>query len=338
MANKKIVITDFLTSSPDVESRVLGSGYELHQFCSNDESQLVGKIDDAHALLVWHEICITQASIEILKNCEVIVRCGVGFDNIDVRAAAGKGIPVCNVPDYGTNEVADHTIALLLAVTRGICSFNASLSKSNSRWRWDEAGPLQRITGKTLGIIGLGRIGTAVLLRAKAFGLRVVYYDPYIPDGIDKSLGVTSLSLNDLLECSDIISIHTPLTPKTKGMANKQFFSRVKEGCIILNTARGEIIDFESLEAALKSGKIKAAGLDVLPTEPPVNEPLIEAWRDGKTWMRNKLVLTPHSAFYTEESFVEMRMKAALEAKRVLEGKQPKNCINQDWFDDKLKM
>jgi len=187
-----------------------------------------------------------------------------------------------------------------------------------------------------LGIIGLGRIGTATALRAKAFGMRVVFYDPYIPDGQDKALGVTRCyELADLLAQADVVSIHTPLTSETRGMANAAFFSMLKPGAIFINTARGAIVDLDALTEALRSGQVGAAGLDVLPQEPPdPDHPLIRAWRARESWIAYRLIITPHAAFYCEEAYREMRMKAALEAKRVLAGQKPRNCVNEAWLQN----
>jgi lactate dehydrogenase-like 2-hydroxyacid dehydrogenase len=240
-----------------------------------------------------------------------------------------KNIIVCNVPDYGTNDVADHSFALLLSLVRGVDIYNHQL-KRNMQWEWTTAGELHRLTDLTFGIIGLGRIGTASALRAKSFGMNVVYYDPYVPDGKDKALQITRVHfLNELLEKADIISLHTALTDETKYMVNKDFFKYTKKNSILINTSRGQIIDLDALYNALLGNVLQAAGLDVLPKEPPDStHSLIQAWRAEEDWLAGRLLITPHAAFYNHESFIEMRTKAAEEALRILEGGQPKNQVN----------
>lgn len=315
----------------DIEEQVFGSEAEIVTLCALKADEIDDKAwRSADVILAWHEIHYTSDIIEKLVNCKVIVRVGVGYDNVDLAAAGRMGIPVCNVPDYGTNDVADHALGLMLCLARGLNAFNESVRRVNN-WDWNAGGELHRISDATLGIIGLGRIGTAVALRAKAFGLQIVFYDPYIPDGQDKALGVRRCSRMDSLLCeSDIVSIHTPLTEETKEMANKAFFGSMKQGAIFINTARGAIVDLDALTESLLTDHLKAAGLDVLPTEPPdLSHPLFKAWQNHDSEISNRLIITPHSAFYNKESYVEMRRKAAEEAARVLGGKSPRNCVNK---------
>jgi len=187
-----------------------------------------------------------------------------------------------------------------------------------------------RLGGKNLGIIGLGRIGTATALRAKAFGLKVIFYDPYKDDGYDKSLGIRKVdTLHDLARLSDIVSIHTPLTKETENMIDDSFFKIIKPDSILINTARGSIIDLSALRNAMKKKIIKAAGLDVLPIEPSDDsQQLIVEWENNEEWLRGRLIVTPHVGFYSPEALKEMRIKASIEVKRVLEGKPPRNLVN----------
>jgi lactate dehydrogenase-like 2-hydroxyacid dehydrogenase len=322
------LIPDRLTV-PDVEKKVFGDDYEIittSVLNADDVDDILW--NSAHAVLAWHDLTYNAELIEKLISCKVIVRVGVGYDNVDLEAAKKKNIVVCNVPDYGTNDVADHAFALLLTLVRGTEVYNRQL-KRNMIWEWTTAGELHRITNLTFGIIGLGRIGTATALRAKSFGMNVVFYDPYVPDGKDKALQVTRVNLlNELLEKADIISIHTPLTDETRSMVNKDFFDNVKKNLILINTARGKIIDLDALNNALQDNVVKAAGLDVLPQEPPdINHPLIQAWQAEEDWLSGRLLITPHSAFYNRESYIEMRQKAAEEALRVLNHENPKNKL-----------
>ena len=332
---KTILIPDRLTSPAEVEQDVFGSDIKILTPCAKNASE----IDDdtwrkADAILAWHELQYSAEIIDKLDRCKVIVRIGVGFDNVDLIASGKKGIPVCNVPDYGTNDVADHAIGLMLSLARGIFAYSEKVRESNS-WDWNNAGELHRLTCATLGIIGLGRIGTAIALRAKALGMYIIFYDPYLPDGQDKALGVVRCeNLSGLLEQSDVVSIHTPLSKETRGMADSTFFTKMKKGSIFINTARGAIVSLDALTEALKTNHLRGVGLDVLPQEPPdPDHPLIKAWRSKERWISQRLIITPHAAFYNKESYEEMRRKAALEARHVLEGKEPKNCVNKPFLE-----
>ena len=206
----KVPITDYISPPAVDEERALADIAEVFCLEQVEESGLAGKIEEADALIVFHTIQISASSIRRLQKCRAIVRCGVGYDNVDLAAAGAKGIYVCNVPDYGTDEVADHALALMLACARGLLFTERGLRKTLSPWDFLAASPLRRIAGATLGIIGLGRIGTATALRAKGFRMNVVACDPYLPDGYDKALGVTMRPLDALMSVSDIVSVHTP--------------------------------------------------------------------------------------------------------------------------------
>ena len=329
MKKWKVVVTDRLPPPADVEQKVLGKSAKILVLQKKKEEHVLKTVEDADALLVWHEIKITKKSLSKMKKCKVIVRIGVGFDNVDIGYAAKKGIAVCNVPDYGTNDVADHTMALILDIYRNMENVLQQSKKGKNGWRWKVV-KSKRLTNQTIGIIGLGRIGTALALRAKPFGLRVIFYDPYKQRGIEKSLNIERRdSLNDLLAESDIVSFHVPLTDETKNMANNEFFSALKPGAVLINTARGAVVNLDELYKAMKRGIVKAAGFDVIPQEPPIDSnPLLKAWLNNAQWLKNRLLITPHCAFYSPEAYTEMRVKAAQEAKRVLEGKLPYNCVN----------
>ena len=313
-----------------LEREGLGRDVDLRVMSTPDRGYMDGReVREADAIITWRTRIDAEA-IGHLERCRLIVRLGVGFDIVDVAAAANRGIPVSNVPDYCTNEVADHTIALLLTIVRGIPAYVDSVREAGNRWEWLAAGRLDRIQGRTLGIVGLGRIGTAVALRAKAFGIDVAFHDPYTRDGMERALGLRRVAvLDDLLAQADFLSLHTPLTDETRGMVNAGFLSKVKQGAFLVNTSRGGVLDANALEFALREGRIAAAALDVLPTEPPDPElPLIKAWRNGEDWIKHRLVVTPHSAFYSEQGEVDMRVKAALTVREVLDGRPPRNVVN----------
>ncbi|MBI2095264.1 MAG: C-terminal binding protein [Candidatus Omnitrophica bacterium] len=332
---RSLLIPDLLKGPARVERGIFGKNTRIWtpQACRPEE------IDDkiwrqADAILLWHWIPIRAEVIGKLERCRVIVRMGVGVDSVDLEAAGARGIRVCNVPDYGTADVADHAMALFLTLARGIYAFTENVRASNKNWNWQAAGTLHRIAGSVMGIVGLGPIGTAFAVRAKAFGMRVIFYDPYVGPGQEKALGIERCRvLDELLEQADSISIHAPLTPETKGMANKRFFLKIKKEALFINTSRGGVMDMDALHHALKSGRLRGAGLDVLPTEPPDSRhPLIQAWRRREPWVAHRLVLTPHAAFVSVEADEELRRKASLEARRVLDGERPLNCVNEKWF------
>ena len=327
----KVPITDYVSSPAVYEEKVLADIADVACLEQVEESGLRGRIEDADALIVFHTIRISAASIRRLQKCRAIVRCGVGYDNVDLAAAGAKGIYVCNVPDYGTDEVADHAMALMLACARGLPLTEKGLRKTLAPWNFLAASPLRRLAGATLGIIGLGRIGTATALRAKGFRMKIVACDPYLPDGYDKALGVTMLPLDELLAVSDIVSVHTPLTPETTKIVGAPQLAKMKPHGLLINTARGKCVDVQAVAESLRDGKIGGAGLDVLPDEPPAKDDLIV-----KLWQQDdppvNLILTPHNAFYTEQSREEMRTKAAMEVRRVLMGEKPRNAVNREFL------
>ena len=330
---RTILIPDRLKPPADVEQEVFGSDYKVIVGQAKQIEDIpLNQWKECVAILAWHDLNFSKDIIEQLGNCKTIVRVGVGYDNVDLKAAGERGIVVCTVPDYGVDDVADHSMGLLLSLSRGLDSVDSQAR--NGTWEWTYASNLKRLTDSKLGIIGLGRIGTAVALRAKAFGIKVFFYDPYIPRGWEKSLGVRRCeTLLDLAEISDIISIHVPLTHETQGMINNDFFNHCDCKPIIVNTARGGIVDLNALYAGLKSDKIQAAGLDVLEKEPPNDEnPLIRAWKDSNEWLAGRLIITPHCAFCNVESLIEMRQKASQEALRVLNGDMPRSCVNKEFL------
>ena len=218
------------------------------------------------ALVVWHEMNIDAAFVSALKRCRIIVRAGVGFDHIDLAAAAAAGIPVCNTPDYGTSEVADHAIGLMLALRRGIVSYHQNLvADPMGGFDYTRAPLVRRLRGRVFGVVGLGRIGVATALRAKAFGMNVVAYDPYVSRGSEIAVGVDRVeSLKSLLARSDVVSLHCPLTDETREMINAATLEQMKRDAILINTARGAIVDIRALIDALRNGDIAGAGIDVL--------------------------------------------------------------------------
>jgi D-3-phosphoglycerate dehydrogenase / 2-oxoglutarate reductase len=248
-----------------------------------------------------------------LERCKVIGRFGLGVDNIDVKAAAALSIVVTYVPDYCLQEVSDHAMALLLAVARKIPFSNALVQVG--RWEMPAVVPMRRLEGRTLGLVGFGNIPRRVAPKAMAFGLKVVAYDPYAPADAARAAGVQLVSFEQLLAISDYVSLHAPLTPQTRGIFNADAFSKMKKGAYLINTARGPLIDEPALVAALDSGHLGGAALDVVATEPlRTDSPLLG---------RANVILTPHTAFYSVEALEELQTKCANDVARVLSGEKP---------------
>ncbi len=273
---------------------------------------------DAHALILWHGPLVDAAVISRMKHCRAIIRNGVGFDTVDIAAAAKAGIPVCNVPDYGTEEVADHAIALTLALYRQL--FPLDVEAKQLGWKIGVAAKMRRLRTQTFGIVGLGRIGTATALRAKAFGFRVVFFDPYAPSGTHKAIGIERVgSLDELLRVADIVSIHCPSTPETRRMIGADQIARMKAGSFLVNTARGDIVQKAPVFAALRNGHLAGAGLDVVE-----NEPL----RTAEEAATPNLIVTCHAAFCSPEGMIEMRSSSAKIARAAVLGEPVWNRVN----------
>lgn len=326
----KVVVTDFVTEPLEIERRILGDIADVVAPDAHAEKELEGAIENADAVMLYHNLSLSAQTINRLENCKLIVRCGVGFDNVDRVLARSKGIPVANVPDYGTEDVADSAIGMMLSLTRGIHTMDLRLRASRGPWMYTQAAPLRRLRGRVFGIIGLGRIGTATALRAKALGMDVVFYDPYVPDGRDKSIGVRRAeTLEDLLKQSFVLSPHCPLTPETKHIVNRESLSMLPKGSYVINTSRGGVVDVLAVLESLTQGHIGGAAIDVLETEPPsADHPLIQAWRDPSHPAHYKLIINPHAAFYTEEGLDDMRIKGSENCRRVLLGDAPRNVVN----------
>ena len=300
------------------EEEHLGDIAELRKFNCKSEDELIASCAGADALLVTYAP-ITEKVISHLKKCKVISVYAIGLDMVDVGAATDAGIPVTHVPNYCIEEVCDHAMALLLAAARKILVGHKSVVQ-DGQWNWRLVQPIHRLRGKTLGLIGFGKIPRAVAVRAMSFGLRVMAFDPYTADADFKSAGVVKAGLEDLLRRSDFVSIHTPLTPETKGLINSVRLRMMKPTAVIISTSRGPIVEEAALARALDEGVIAGAALDVLEVEPPT--------KDNPLMRKDNVILTPHAGFYSEESVEELRSTAAKNVRRVLTGQEPENLVN----------
>ncbi len=279
---------------------------------------------------------VSAEDIARFPRLRAIVRMGVGYDKIARPAAAARNILVCNVPDYGTTEVADHAMALALSLRRGVLFYHERMRSSPpAPWGAVKGELIRRLGVQNFGVVGLGRIGTAVALRARAFGFRVVFFDPYLPNGAELALGIArAATLEDLLRQTDTLTVHTPLTPETTGLLGRDQLALLRRGAVVVNTARGPIVDLDALLALLRSGHIAAAGLDVLPVEPPV-EPIpaiLRAYREREPGLEGRLVITPHAAWHTPESEHDTRVKSAETMRAALLTNRPQNVIAPEMY------
>ena len=313
-----VAITDYVFPSLEPERAVLEPlGVELRPQQCRTEEEIIALVEDADAVLNCYAK-MTARVIEGMKRCRIIARYGIGVDNVDLAAASKARILVTNVPDYCIDEVSDHALALLLALARRIATANAAVKAG----AWDvvaHAG-IRRLRGQTLGLLGFGKIAKALAAKAQPLGMKVLVYDPYVEPALIAHQGAEAASLDKLLLEADAISIHVPLSPETRNFIGPNELARMKPTAFLINTSRGGIVDEQALAAALKEGKLGGAALDVLSTEPPPpDHPLRQA---------PNMILTPHLAFYSRESVVELQTKAAEEVARALKGEPPRSPVN----------
>jgi len=318
MAKYFVAVADSVFPNLDPAREVLSSiGAEIQLSPEPTADAIMKLAKDADGVLVTYAK-ITADMIQQMTKCRIISRFGIGVDNVDIPVATEKGIVVTKVPDYCIDDVSDHAMALLLSAVRKIPMGTEQVHSGT--WKMPNFVPIHRLRGSVLGLAGFGRIPQLVAPKAQAFGMKVIAYDPYLPKDVFTKAGVEQVDFPTLLKRSDYISVHSPLTPETKGLFNADAFRQMKKGAYIVNTARGPVIDEHALAAAIDSGHIAGAGLDVMTTEPPVNSPLL-----GK---RN-VIITPHTSFYSDESLVELQTKAAQEVANVLTGKPARNPVNE---------
>lgn len=332
MADKPLVlVSDFIEEPLDVEREILGEVAEVVALNATAETDLHAIADRVQAMMMYHAISVGAETLERMRNCRLVVRCGVGIDNIDHVRAGQLGISVANVPDYGTEEVADSAIAMTLSLARGTHLLNSRLRRETGAWSYTQAVPLRRLRGTVFAIIGLGRIGTATALRAKAHGFEVLFYDPYQPQGIDKALGVRRAeTLEELVAQAYVLSLHCPLTEETRNIVSESLLTRMPAGGLLINTARGGLVSPDVVLKLLASGHLAGAGLDVLPCEPPADtEPLVQAWRTPEHPAHDQLILNPHSAFYSEQGLLDMRIKGSQNCLRALRNEPLLNLVNR---------
>jgi D-3-phosphoglycerate dehydrogenase len=312
MSRFLIAVADSPFPSLDPAKKALSRlDFELHVAKSGTAEDILAVAKDADALITTYAK-ITGEIIKQLTKCKAIGRFGLGVDNIDLVAAKDKGIPVNYVPDYCIHEVSDHAVAMLLALIRKIPLSNKLVQ--GGRWEMPAVVPITRITGTTLGLVGFGNIPRLVAPKAQAFGMKVIAYDPYVKPEVFKAADVEGVDLDTLLKRSDYFSVHAPLMDATRGLINAAALAKTKKGVYIVNTARGPLIDEAALVAALDSGQVGGAALDVVTVEPLP--------KDSKLVGRDNVILTPHTGFYSVEALAELQTKCASDIARILSGEK----------------
>ena len=311
-----VVITDCDHDTIDPERSVLdGHDVELRRLQCRTPEEVAAQAGDADVLINQY-VPITAEVLDALPRCRLVVRYGVGVDNVDVEAAAARGVWVANVPDYGRDEVADHTLALALSVLRGVVALDRSVHEGS--WDLEPVRPLRRLSRLTWGVVGCGAIGTAVAGRAAGLGMRVLGYDVA---GVRSDPPIERVPLEELLSRSDLVSLHAALTRDSHHLIDADALARMRPAAWLVNTARGGLVDSAALLAALDAGALAGAALDVLETEPPDDL----GWRLAR---HPRVVATPHAAWYSEEAFHTLKTEVAREALRVLEGDRPRSPVN----------
>jgi len=315
-----VAITDSVFPSLEPERKVLDPlDVELRPGQCRSEEEIIALAKEADAVLNCYAK-MTGRVIEVLTRCRIIARYGIGVDNVDLAAASRAGILVTNVPDYCVDEVSDHALALLLALARQVVM--ADRAVNGGTWNVGAHASIRRLRGQTVGLLGFGKIAKALAFKVQALGMRVLAYDPYLDPEMIVSHGAHAVDLDRLLGEGDVVSVHVPLTPETRGLIGERELARMKPTAFLINASRGGIVDEKALARALEAGRLAGAALDVLSEEPPPpDHPLRQA---------PNVILTPHLAFYSRESVVELQTKAAEEVARALRGEPPRSPVNPE--------
>lgn len=283
---------------------------------AREPDALIKDAAGADALIIDASTQVTAAVLSELDSLQVVGRSGIGVDNVDLRTAHERGIPVVNVPDYCLDEVSTHALGMLLSCARKLPQLD-TVVKSGA-WDWSAARPIRRLKDQTVGIVGFGKIGRSFTQKLRGLEVDVLVYDPYISATDLSGFEVTRVSFDRLLSDSDFVSIHTPLTDETRGLFDADAFETMRDHAILVNTARGPIVDEDALVAALDSGTLGGVGLDVREPEPPEYEPLADF---------ENVVLSPHAGFYSEEARRDLTRSVSEDVVRVLQGEEPRNRV-----------
>ncbi|MFW6003177.1 MAG: C-terminal binding protein [Halanaeroarchaeum sp.] len=322
MATPRVVVFDDRIPDLDIEAATFGDlDVDLRLSGGTSEAHVAEDGADATGIIVDANVPVPGSAIASMDNLEIVARSGIGFDNVDLEAAREHDVRVTNVPDYCIEEVSTHALGLILTLGRKLHVYDRETSEG--RWEWADGVPIERLSEKTLGIVGHGNIGSRAAAKAEPFFGRRLAYDPYVTDSSLRDAGVEPASFEVLLSEADVVSVHPPLTAETEHMFDASAFDRMSRGTVLVNTSRGGVVDQEALATALDDGTVAAAGLDVLEREPPVDDPLLE---------RDDVVATPHAGWYSEDAMEELRRAAAEEVKRAIEGRPAINPVDEhEW-------
>lgn len=320
----RVVVSDTKVMDAETRTAVLSAvDATVETTAATEPSAVADAVADADALIVDAGTQVTADVIDAADSLSVVGRAGIGLDNIDVRAAADAGVTVVNVPDYSIEEVSTHAFALVLACLRKIPRYHGSVTRGE--WEWSVGQPMHRLAGSTVGLVAFGKLASRFARKLQGFDVDVVAYDPYVPEYRMRDLGVRSVTFETLLSSSDVVSLHAPLTDETRGMVDADALDRMADDALLINTARGGLVDETALYEALVNDALGGAGLDVRESEPPGDSPLHDL---------DSVVCTPHVAWYSEESRMELTETVARDVVRVLRGEDPENPVDPDtsWF------
>lgn len=313
----KVVLTDYVWESVDVERKILGDGVDLVPLQTKKTEEFAAEAADCVALLNTYAGPITAELMATMPKCKIIARYGIGVDTIDLEAATKAGIIVTNNPTYCIEEVAEHAMALLLSAARKITFYDRQVRAGN--WAVPPGKPIQRISGSTIGLVGYGNIARQVAVRAAAFGMKVLYADPFVKQGQFDTSG-DKVELDALFAQSDYVSLHPPLTPQTRGLMNDATFGKMKKNAVLINCSRGPVVDTEALVRALDAGRIAGCALDTTDPEPLPDPHALRG--------RENVIINPHAAWYSEQAMKGLQAGAPGEVARVLGGQWPVNVVN----------
>jgi lactate dehydrogenase-like 2-hydroxyacid dehydrogenase len=331
-----IVLSHYRNPADDIEKEAAaaaGVDLHFHRTTIADPAPLPVEVRrKAVGIIHYPANVLVDGTPDDYPKLKALMRYGVGFDNIDTALWGRRGVAVLNIPDYGTSEVSDHAIALMLALVRGTSVYHEAVRDDPvGGWKFGGAPLMRRLRGDVFGVIGLGRMGTAAALRARGFGMQIAFYDPFLPRGFEISVGARRCeTLAELMSISSIVSVHAPGSAATAGLVGREAFSHARKDLVLINTARGMIVDLDALFEALKSDQIGGAGLDVLPVEPAdKNHPLIAAFTRREPWLHGRLTISPHAAFYSPDAVRDMRTKGMAGMIRCLKSGDLDYCVNK---------
>ena len=314
-----VVVSEDAMIRPETLQSVLGEEAAVVSAALDDAEAIVAAASEASGLVVDVNTPVPAVVFEACDRLEIVSRAGVGVDGVDVPAAADHGVTVTNVPDYCRDEVATHAVSLLLASVRRLNVYDRAVKRGD--WTWTDGQPIHRLTGETVGLLSFGQLARATAGKLAGFDCRLVAADPFVDREEMAAYGVEKVDFEDLLDVADHVSIHAPLTDETRGLFDREAFRRMSETAVVVNVGRGGIVDEDALAWALNNDEIAAAGLDVLEDEPLTDSPLAD---------RDEVILTPHAAFYSEESLTELNEHIARDILAVFAGEQPTGLVDPD--------